>query len=239
MPHSQTAAQMVGSGLEANYALPTELQITNNNQILSPEARQQYEQLYHDMYLAPQQAQLSAGLYGQGRADSSAGGAALGQMMAMGAKEQVLAGEDLYNQRLNQVLQKRDSFYNHEGALASNANTLEVQRGADLAKMMQQNIDNQNNYNLSAYGQQNQFNQNNYNSAMSAMNSKRDSDFRQLSQVDAVKQQNLVQGYRGIGNTVGGLVGAAAPYIAKGVGALFGNGGSSKGPAAPYTPVKS
>lgn len=154
----QTASQTMAAANQAGAALPTDLQISNANSVLSPEARKQYEDLYYNQYVKPGLAQTQANLYGNGQANSTFGGAVLGSALAQGAATKMFAGEDLYNSRLQNLLNERQSFFSGEGQMAQNANNNQMQNSQFNASLGMQNAGMLNNYNLQNSQNQNSFN---------------------------------------------------------------------------------
>lgn len=221
-----TAGQTLSSAVAADSLLPTDLQISNANSVLSPDARQRYEDLYYNQYLKPGLAQTQAGLYANGQADSTFGGAVLGQALAQGAATKMFAGEDLYNSRLQNLLNMRNNFFQNEGQLAQNAESNKIQNsqfnanlGMTNAQMLNnwymQNAQNQNQFNLSNSANQNQYNlasagmRNNYNmGSAGAANSFNLGNFNnQLNAYNAqvAQQRNNIMGYGNLAAGVGGL----------------------------------
>lgn len=149
IPVPKTPTALVGDMMGAEGALPEEFQLTSNNQILSPEARSRYEQVYSNEYLAPRLAKLQ--IEQRARGDSTFGGAAYGQGIAEGANQALFAGEDLYNQRLNQLLQKRSSLFGNTGQMAQTQDAANVARGEMLAKLAQNQQQQDNAFALSRY----------------------------------------------------------------------------------------
>ena len=147
---AMTSAQITSQGVLAEQQLPQELRVTNDNEFLSPEARARYEQMYYNQYINPTIAQTRSDLYGQGRADSSFGGAVLGQQIAQGDYEKLMAGEQLYQNRLNQVIQRRGAM---EPSMqrAQAANLTDIQTAYQNANLAAQNAQNQNAFNQSNY----------------------------------------------------------------------------------------
>lgn len=202
--------------------MPTDLQISNANSVLSPEARKQYEDLYYNQYVKPGLAQTQANLYGNGQANSTFGGAVLGSALAQGAATKMFAGEDLYNSRLQNLLNQRQSFFAGEGQMAQNANNNQMQNsqfnanlGMSNANMLNNynlsNSQNQNQYNLGASQNQNQYNlasagaANSYNLGSAGMqNTYNLGNFNnQMSQYNAQQAQNVSRN-ASVGNAIGG-----------------------------------
>jgi hypothetical protein len=104
----------------------------------------------------PAEAQLQSDLYSQGRADSTFGGAQMGNLQAGNLLHGWQAGLNQYNDQFNQMLGARASFFGNEGQMAQNANQLNVQRGLSLANnaasLFANQSNNRNNFNLQSYG---------------------------------------------------------------------------------------
>lgn len=82
--------------------------------------------------------------------------AQLGQQTAQARTQAYLGGEDLANQRLNQLLARRQSFFGGAPALTQQQNQADIGRGTSLAEMMQRNAAMQNTFNLGNFQNQSQ-----------------------------------------------------------------------------------
>lgn len=211
----------VNQGLAANSALPADLQITSN--VLPDEQRRRYEQGYLQQYVNPMLADIQSTLYGQGRANSSFGGAQLGAAQAQGAYQGMMAGETLYENRLNQLLARRASFYGNEVNQAQTSNLQNVQRGTNLAQMAQRSNESQNQFNLNAFNSNMQAQGQAFGQAMD-MNrfaqQQRESwfDRSRQQQQDNLAMQKFNQGNQANAWRLGaGAASAAAPVVGQGI----------------------
>lgn len=151
----QTAEQMTQSGLAAEKLLPEDLRVSGTQ--FSPEERARWENFYRTQYLNPKVAQQKTDLYQSGRANSTFGAATLGQALAQGEYEAMKAGEDMYNSRFNQQMQRRQSFFGNEGRLAETSNQLGMQNRTNLANMYMQDSQNKNQMAFNTWQAQNDF----------------------------------------------------------------------------------
>lgn len=151
---SQSATQLAQSGNDVASIIPKELSLDENN-IFNGADRAKWENYYKTQYLDPALAQTQSDLYSGGRGNSTFGAAALGQAIAQGAYSQQQAGEDMYNSRFNQAMQKRNSFFQNEMGVAQNANTAKQAWANSLANTQQQAGQSQNNFNANIFGQAN------------------------------------------------------------------------------------
>lgn len=122
--------------------MPDDLKVTGTQ--FAPEERTKWENFYRDQYLNPSLASKNQELYQGGRMNSTFGAAALGQAMAQGEYEAMKAGEDMYNSRFNQQMQRRQSFFGNEGGLAQNYNQLNMQNRTNQANLLAQDSQNKN-----------------------------------------------------------------------------------------------
>lgn len=154
---SQTAGQVMNAANAASAQLPGNLQLSASN-MATPDAVNSYANSYYNDYVKPGLAQTQAGLYGNGRADSTFGGAVLGSALAQGAQDKMMAGQQYYTNQLNNLLNERASFFNGEGNMAQTAANQGQQNAQFSANLGMQNAGMLNNYNLSNSQGQNQFN---------------------------------------------------------------------------------
>lgn len=167
--------------------LPSQLRLDGSNPLLSGHGAQDAANYYMQTQARPAEAQLSADLYNGGRADSTFGGAQLGSMMAGDQLHSYQAGLDAFNNQFNQALAARQSFFGNEGALASGANQLNVQRGLQLATNASGLFQNQQN-------SQNQFNLHAYDSMLNAQNQREGNNLAQLNRMDQNAHFDAQQG---------------------------------------------
>jgi len=132
MPNAPTASSVIGNALDASGALPSDLQITGPNAQLNPQDRQRWENNYMQQYINPQIGQTQADLFAGGRADTSFGGAQLGQLQAMGRLQSMGAGEELMQNRLNQLISRRASFFGNEGQMGQNQANTQFNRNSQI-----------------------------------------------------------------------------------------------------------
>lgn len=151
---SQSATQLAQSGNDVASIIPKELSLDENN-IFNGADRAKWENYYKTQYLDPAIAQTQSDLYSGGRGNSTFGAAALGQAIAQGAYSQQQAGEDMYNSRFNQGMQKRNSFFQNEMGVAQNANTAKQAWANSLANTQQQEGQAKNNFAANMFGQTN------------------------------------------------------------------------------------
>lgn len=138
----QTAVEMATNARAAEQSLPTDLQVSGTQ--FAPEERTRWENFYKSQYLAPQLASQQSALNQSGRGNSTFGAAMLGQAMAQGEYESMKAGEDMYNSRFNQQMQRRQSFFGGEGGLATNAANNSMQNNSKVADMWAQDSQQKN-----------------------------------------------------------------------------------------------
>lgn len=165
--------------------LPTQLQLSSANPVFGQDAANKYQQTIFDTQINPQVQQLQAQLFKQGRADSTFGGAQLGQLQAQGALQAYLAGQQRRDSDIQNVLNARQSFFGNEGQMAQNSNQNAMQRGQFLSNFAQQNAQNANQFNMQSAQMRNNFNLANFNN--------------QLSGYEQQKQNNQAQ-YGNMGN---------------------------------------
>lgn len=136
---------MMGDANAAGATLPDYLQL--NQSLLSPEERKKYEQFYKQQYVDPSVENAKSELFSQGRSNSTFGGAVLGQAIAQGDYQTMMAGNELQNQRLGNLLNMRSSFGGLEGNMATTAAGINSGFKNTQASLLAQDSANKNNFN--------------------------------------------------------------------------------------------
>jgi hypothetical protein len=135
--------------------LPENLRLAASANLISPDTLQQFRQNWRQQYANPAEGQLQSQLYSSGRADSTFGGAQLGQLQGMNNLNELQAALGFQSNALENWLKTRQSFFGNEGQMAQNANQMNVNRGLGVAQMSgnawQSQANAQNEYNLNAY----------------------------------------------------------------------------------------
>ena len=126
--------------------------------------------------------------------NSSFGGALLGQLAAQGGSEKMRAGEQLYANRLAEVLGKRQSLFGGEGKLVVDAENNRLAQEQLLQKLL-----------LEQQNQRNQFDLANFDNYLTSY-SKMQSEQQQ-------RNSQLAQNFNTAGNFLGGAAGGAIGAI--------------------------
>lgn len=161
---------------------------------------------------------MQTSLFQRGLTGSSFGGAALGQLQAQGASEALHAGEDLYQNRLNQTIQRRGALNSLSGNLATTSEQNALARNQSVMQAAQD-----------AINAHNQFDLNNFDNYFKAQ------------QLEMQRNAQLAQNFNTAGSFAAGAAGAIAPYAwdaAKRIGGGIGNffNPSNNNSKYPYVP---
>jgi hypothetical protein len=224
VPKVLTPQQVMTNGAQVEGMLPGWLQLGTNP--LDPSNLAQYGNNFYQQNIAPGLAEQQAADANNGQQYSSYAGGRLGQMEAQGQLEKYNAGLSYGQQLLNNQIAGRSSYFSGGPTVSTNQNNADVARGLDIANLMTQQANSQNQYNLGSSQFQNNFNmtanqgQNLYNqNYATGINGFNQQNYaNQLSQYGM--QQDLAntrgQGALGLGM---GLAKLAAPAIGSAFGA--------------------
>lgn len=231
-PPALSPAQLVDQGLGQEQQLASAgLNVDNSNPIFGQSAAQDYANKFFDYAIQPQMGgaaiqQYMRGALGDGTnmGNSTVGGAFLGTLASQGAKEAFFAGQDFRNSEINNLLNRRQSFFSNDVGLAQQQNALDINRSLGLNNDRTARLNMMNNAQSNAAGI--------YGNLMNA----------QLGADQFSNQQQMfMQAQRGqaLGNLAGGLLGGAfglGNTLLKGRmgGGGFMGGGGTYSPSKPF-----
>lgn len=165
IPNVFNYAQLAQKGFSLSKYLPPQLNLWTQPNPLDPEGRQQFQDQYYQLYVRPGVEAAKSSVYNNGQADSAYGGGYVAQAEAMGNLAAYQASLQMAQQRFEDMLAGRQSYFSNDLGLIQQQNNADVARGTNVAQLDSSNYANMNQYNLNSSNAANQFNLSNANSA--------------------------------------------------------------------------
>ncbi len=175
--------------------LPADMRTTSGNPLFSSNAPDVYAQKYYQQAIQPlvDQERISQAQRGMGAGESTFGTTAITNLQSQGANQAFFAGRDYLNQEVNNLLNRRASFFGNEARIPQEQNANDVQRSLGLGSLENQGLGMLNQFNLGSAG------------ALGNLYQTQTQNRLQAQQNSAANLGNLIGGVAGLG---GGLLNA-------------------------------
>lgn len=150
-PYVASGTDLIRGANQMEKRLPGFMQLNDSNPLFSSNAAQNAQDQYYKMAIQPQMNQEAANQFlggNLGDSNSTFGSTYLGSMAAQGSNQAFFAGQDYYNQQLQNMLNERGSFFGNDVNALQQQNQLGVSAQLGAAGLNQSALQGLNNFNL-------------------------------------------------------------------------------------------